>query len=48
MEQFKVLSPLMLTGNFQIYMTVSGADGKDKKIQVGILLHALGEEALEI
>lgn len=29
-------------------MTVSGADGKDKKVQVAILLHALGEEALDV
>ena len=29
-------------------MTASGAEGKDKKIQVAILLHALGEEALEV
>lgn len=29
-------------------MTVSGAYGKDEKVKVAILLHALGEEALEV
>lgn len=29
-------------------MTASGADGKDEKIKVAILLHALGEDALEV
>lgn len=29
-------------------MTASGADGKEEKIKVAILLHALGEEALEV
>ncbi|XP_035521957.1 biotin--protein ligase-like [Morone saxatilis] len=59
MEQFKLPSPLVLTGNlgenwrrweqrFQIYMTVSGAESKDEMIKVAILLHALGEEALEV
>ena len=59
MDRFKLPSPLVLTGNlgenwrrweqrFQIYMTASGADGKDRKIKVAILLHALGEEALEV
>ncbi|KAK7879228.1 hypothetical protein WMY93_033987 [Mugilogobius chulae] len=59
MEQFRLPSPLVLTGNisenwrrweqrFAIYMTASGADGKDEKIKVAILLHALGEDALEV
>lgn len=59
MEQFKLPLPLVLSGNlgenwrrweqrFQIYMTASGADGKDEKIKVAILLHALGEEALQV
>lgn len=59
MDRFELPSPLVLTGNlgenwrrweqrFQIYMTASGADGKDRKIKVAILLHALGEEALEV
>ena len=58
MEQFKLPSPLVLTGNlgenwrrweqrFQIYMTASGAEEKDEKVQVAILQHAIGEEALE-
>lgn len=29
-------------------MTASGAEGKDEKIRVAILLHALGEETLEV
>ena len=29
-------------------MTVSGAEEKDEKVQVAILLHAIGEEALEV
>lgn len=59
MQQFKIPSPLVLTGNlgenwrrweqrFQIYMTASGAEGKVEKIKVAILLHAQGEEALEV
>lgn len=49
----------MVTGNleenwrrweqcFLIYMTANGADGKEEKIKVAILLHALGEAALEV
>ena len=52
MEQFKLPSPLVMTGNleenwrrwkqrFQINMTASGAEGKDEKIMVAILLHTL-------
>lgn len=59
MEQFRLPSPLVLTGNisenwrrweqrFQIYMTASGAEGKGTKVKVAILLHALGEDALEV
>ena len=59
MEQFKLPSPLVMTGNlgenwrrwkqrFQIDMTASGAEGKDEKIKVAILLHALGEEAVDV
>ena len=59
MEQFKLPSPLVMTGDlgenwrrwkqrFQIYMTASGAEGKDEKIKVAILLHALGEEAVDV
>ena len=29
-------------------MTASGAEEKDEKVQVAILLHAIGEEALEV
>ena len=59
MKQFQLPSPLVLTGNlgenwrqweqrFQIYMTASGAEEKNEKIRVAILLHALGKEALEV
>ena len=50
--------PLMLSGNFrenwrrweqrfQIYMAASGAESKPEKAKTAILLHALGEEAIE-
>ena len=29
-------------------MTASGAEEKDEKVRVAILLHAIGEEALEV
>ncbi|GAA6082352.1 transcription factor E3 isoform X1 [Tachysurus ichikawai] len=59
MDQFKLSSPLVLTGNvsenwrrweqrFQIYMTASGAEEKAAKVQVAILLHALGEDTLDV
>ncbi|KAJ3609972.1 hypothetical protein NHX12_022066 [Muraenolepis orangiensis] len=60
MEQFKPPSPLMLTGNpsenwhrreqrFRLYTTASGAsERKDEKVKVAILLHTIGEEALEV
>lgn len=59
MDQGRLPSPLLLTGNlgenwgrweqlFQIYMTASGADGKEEKVKAAILLHAPGEEALEV
>ncbi|KAK7938918.1 hypothetical protein WMY93_002244 [Mugilogobius chulae] len=59
MEQFRPPSPLLLTGNlsetwrrweqrFQLYMTASGALEKDEKVKTAILLHTIGEEALEV
>ena len=59
MDQFKPPQPLILSGNvgenwrrwaqrFHIYMTASGADSKPEKVKIAILLHALGEEALEV
>ncbi len=59
MDQFRLPSPLLLTTNleenwqrweqsYQIYMTVSGADGVEEKIIEAILLHSTGEEALEV
>ena len=33
---------------FQVYLTASGIDAKDQKVQSAMLLHVAGEEALEI
>ena len=33
---------------FELYLTASGIDAKDQKIQLATLLHVAGEEALEI
>ena len=59
MEQFNPPSPLILTGNiaenccrweqrFQLYMVASGAFDKDETVKIAILLHIVGEEALEV
>lgn len=59
MEQFKPPSQLILTGNiaenwrrweqrFRLYMTASGASEKEEEVKVAILLHTIGEEALEV
>lgn len=59
MDQFRLPSPLVLSGNtgenwrrwiqrFHIYMTATGSDTKDEKVKIAILLHALGEEAIEV
>ncbi|CAI5681987.1 unnamed protein product [Oreochromis niloticus] len=59
MEQFRPPLPLLLTGNlsetwrrweqrFRLYMTATGALEKDEKVKTAILLHAIGEEALEV
>lgn len=59
MDQFRLPPPLVLSGNtgenwrrwiqrFNIYMTASGSDSKVEKVKIAILLHALGEEALEV
>ncbi len=59
MEQFKSLLPLILSGNiaenwrrweqrFSLYMTATGADEKDENVKIAILLHTIGEEALEV
>lgn len=57
--RFKPPSPLILTGNiaenwqrweqrFSLYMTATGADEKDESVKIAILLHTIGEEALEV
>lgn len=59
MDQFRLPPPLVLSGNtgenwrrwiqrFNIYMTATGSDSKTEKVKIAILLHALGEEALEV
>lgn len=59
MEQFKPPSQLILTGNvaenrrrweqrFRLYMTASGASEKEEHVKTAILLHTIGEEALEV
>ncbi|XP_063046009.1 uncharacterized protein K02A2.6-like [Engraulis encrasicolus] len=59
MDQFKPPAPLVLTGNisenwrrweqrFQLYMTATGADTKAEPVKTAIMLHTVGEEALEI
>lgn len=59
MEQFKPPSQLILTGNiaenwrrweqrFRLYMTASGASEKEEEVKIAILLHTIGEEALEV
>ncbi|KAL1262289.1 hypothetical protein QQF64_007554 [Cirrhinus molitorella] len=59
MEGLKPPQPLQLEGNmaenwkkwkqkFGLYMTASGVETKDKKIQSCTLLHVIGDEALEI
>lgn len=59
MEQFKPLSPLIITGNiaenwrrweqrFWLYMVASGALTSEEMVKVAILLHTAGEEALEV
>ncbi|XP_028327813.1 uncharacterized protein LOC114478759 [Gouania willdenowi] len=57
MEQFKAPSPLSLTGNpadnwysweqsFRRYIAASGE--KDEQVKIDILLHTIGEDALEV
>lgn len=59
MDQFKPPSQLVLTGNlaenwrrweqrFQLYMTATGASVKEEQVKIAILLHTIGEEALEV
>lgn len=59
MDLFRLPPPLILSGNtgenwrrwiqwFNIYMTATGSDSKSEKVKIAILLHALGEEALEV
>lgn len=59
MDQFKPPTPLLLTGNlnenwrrweqrFQPYMTASGSDKNDKSVKIAIMLHTVGEDALEV
>uniref|UniRef100_A0A1A8IVJ0 Peptidase A2 domain-containing protein n=1 Tax=Nothobranchius kuhntae TaxID=321403 RepID=A0A1A8IVJ0_NOTKU len=59
MEQFRPLSPLGLVGNlseawrrweqrFQLYMIATGASEKEEEVKIAILLHTIGEEALEV
>lgn len=59
MEHFKPPSAMTLTGNvsenwrkweqrFVLYMTAAELSKKSATVQVAVLLHSLGEEALEI
>ena len=59
MEQFKLPSPLILSGNisenwrrweqrFRLYMIASGAVDNGETVKAAILLHTVGEEALEV
>ena len=59
MEQFKPPQSLSLEGNlsenwrkweqrFQLYLKASGAEKKSDETKVAILLHCVGEEALEV
>ena len=59
MDQFKPPAPLVLTGNlsenwrrweqrFKLYMTATGADEKDEPVKTAIMLHTVGEDALEV
>ncbi|CAL9696459.1 unnamed protein product [Knipowitschia caucasica] len=59
MDQFRPPSSLMLTGNlsenwrrweqkFRLYMVASGAAEKGEQVKIAILLHTIGEEALEV
>lgn len=59
MEQFKPPTPLLLTGNlaenwrrweqrYLLYMTATGANTKPEPVKIAILLHTIGEEALEV
>lgn len=59
MEQFKPPSQLILTGNlaenwrrweqrFRLYMVASGAGAKEEGVKIAILLHTIGEDALEV
>ena len=59
METFKPPSALNLTGNlrenwrrwiqqFELFLTASGKVKKTEKVQCAILLHLIGDEALEI
>ena len=59
MDQLKPPSSLLLSGNlaenwrrweqrFKLYMTASGANEKDEEVKVAILLHTIGEDALDL
>ncbi len=52
MDGLKPPQPLQFEGNmaekFGLYMTASGVETKDKKIQSCTLLHVIGDEDLEI
>jgi hypothetical protein len=59
MDQFKPPSALNLEGNlsenwkrwkqrFELYMKATGTDEKDEEVKIAILLHCIGEDALEI
>ena len=59
MDSFKPPAALSLQGNpsenwrrwiqqFDLYLTASGKIKEDEKVQCAILLHVIGEEALEI
>ncbi|XP_060789528.1 uncharacterized protein LOC132894151 isoform X2 [Neoarius graeffei] len=59
MEQFRPPSQLILIGNsaenwrrweqrFRLYMTASGASEKEEEVKIAILLHTIGDEALEV
>jgi len=59
MEQFKPPTALNLDGNskenwkrwkqkFELYMKAVGADSKDDDVKVAILLHCIGDDALDV
>ena len=59
MESLHIPNPMLFSGNvaenwkkfqqrFNIYRIASGAHSKDDEIQVALLLHTMGEDALEV